>query len=381
MADEKLQKLRHSLREKLEALSHQVVNEQGKVDAQALEEAERLSRLIKEYGSALPPPRSDTRRRVVVGFLGAALLVGLMATVSCQETEVELSIVASKVTLSAAEPQRVLGALPVSELTVVGTRRIRFSQELAPAGEFVNAPEGEVLELSARLAGSGPSTGKLTLAETAIPAGARISYQQGESVGAYRMDIAGGSTGLRADLLGAVELDIPNEGTRDVVTKSSQSVHMEGGSEIALSLTMEGAARCIVCSPISVSELQFEALDEYHDNAFTMVETRSSVRSGVVVFYGLNGKKHELNRHEMLKFDVSNGHVRSIETTNDGNLQVRFHGVVKGLEVGSEQNPNSLMPSMLEWLKERNSVALAWASVLYLFGLLLSLMKFYGGEK
>jgi hypothetical protein len=46
---------------------------------------------------------------------------------------------------------------------------------------------------------------------------------------------------------------------------------------------------------------------------------------------------------------------------------------------GSADNPQNLMPTWLEWLKAQHGLSLLWGSTFYLFGLALTVSRWFKG--
>jgi hypothetical protein len=68
------------------------------------------------------------------------------------------------------------------------------------------------------------------------------------------------------------------------------------------------------------------------------------------------------------------GEIRIAELRTDA-VALQFHGWVTGITTGSPENPSSLMPTWLEWLRERKALYLFWGTALYLFGLAAGVMR------
>ncbi len=54
-----------------------------------------------------------------------------------------------------------------------------------------------------------------------------------------------------------------------------------------------------------------------------------------------------------------------------------FHGRVKGMKIGSDANPRSLMPTLLDWLRAQHGLSLLWGTTVYLFGIGLAVVRWF----
>jgi hypothetical protein len=79
----------------------------------------------------------------------------------------------------------------------------------------------------------------------------------------------------------------------------------------------------------------------------------------------------------MIHFEQVRGEIRTLRL-QDNNIDLKFHGRVRGLGAGPEENPRSLMPTWLEWLRARHSLSLFWGAAIYLFGLIAGVLRWWG---
>ena len=94
-------------------------------------------------------------------------------------------------------------------------------------------------------------------------------------------------------------------------------------------------------------------------------------------FEELAGRELHLRSGEGLRFGSSHGEVRTLEL-RDGHIALTFHGYVRGMTTGGAENRRSLMPTYLEWLSAQHGLSLLWGTTLYLFGLVIGLLRNWG---
>jgi hypothetical protein len=102
--------------------------------------------------------------------------------------------------------------------------------------------------------------------------------------------------------------------------------------------------------------------------------TRSTILSGSITFDEINGAQRKLRAGESVTFTRIDGELHTLTLDGDG-ISMLFVGKVAGLETGPAAHRVSLMPTLLEWLQARHGLALLWGSSIYVFGIVMSLMR------
>ena len=127
---------------------------------------------------------------------------------------------------------------------------------------------------------------------------------------------------------------------------------------------------------IIIDSLALFRLDQYLDLQQTIVRRISTVISGTLYFQSLGGKERPVRASEMISFKKVKGEIRTLELKGD-QIALSFHGRVSGMTTGGEENSISLMPTYLEWLKARHGLSLLWGTTLYVFGLILGVLRWW----
>jgi hypothetical protein len=127
---------------------------------------------------------------------------------------------------------------------------------------------------------------------------------------------------------------------------------------------------------LSADSLSFFRIDEQVDGDRTVVRRVSTLLGGALYFESLGGQERRLRRGEDLDFEWTQGEIRTLELRNDS-IHVTFHGTVKGMTLGTEEYRYSIMPTFLEWLQARHGLALLWATTIYFFGLIYTVIRWW----
>jgi hypothetical protein len=78
----------------------------------------------------------------------------------------------------------------------------------------------------------------------------------------------------------------------------------------------------------------------------------------------------------MIQFEKSTGELRTVQWLND-RIAIKFHGSVVAMRTGAGKSQWSLMPTCLEWLQARYALALLWGTTLYVFSLILGVLRWW----
>jgi hypothetical protein len=103
----------------------------------------------------------------------------------------------------------------------------------------------------------------------------------------------------------------------------------------------------------------------------------SALMSGTLGFEEFENKKQILYTGQRLWFDRFDGHVDAIRVEPDAISGV-IYGSASSLGSGLEENRTDLMPSRLEWLAGRHELILLWGSALYVFALIIAIVRWLG---
>jgi hypothetical protein len=146
---------------------------------------------------------------------------------------------------------------------------------------------------------------------------------------------------------------------------------------VDLDLTFRDVSASGVIPQIPIQKLTFARVADHSDD---VVVTRrlSTIESGTLYFESLNGEQRKLRAGEALRFREARGEIRALRLGSD-HLTLNFQGRVRGMVTGSADNPQNLMPTWLEWLKAQHGLSLLWGSTFYLFGLALTVSRWFRG--
>jgi hypothetical protein len=150
-----------------------------------------------------------------------------------------------------------------------------------------------------------------------------------------------------------------------------------GADEVDIDIELPDGFEGGFAPSLSIRDLNLFRIDEYTTSHQTLVRRLSTVMSGTLYFESLNGREHRLRPAEMLHFEDAYGEIRTLRS-HDDHFTLKFHGYVRGMRSGSSESGRSLMPTYLEWLKARHGLSLFWGTTLYLFGMIVGVLRWWG---
>jgi hypothetical protein len=369
--------LRVLLRREIKEASEAAVAADGRVSAEQLVQLEHLSRLVEFAGATRPPP--PARRWVLVTVLFATLVVvSVLLFARVVETEIELDLVLDEVGFVLTDHQVLTDVISLSVVGVSGLQAIELpgvsgERELPTGDEFGAASSFRVAAGS-----NGARTGEVSLAPLALPAQSRVSVQHTGVAYGYRLSLEAPDLALQIGVRGPVQIGGAGSPPtlRDYATPRSVLLRSPAGP-VDVDLRLKEVPRQIFHPQLESSGLSFSRIHEFPDAETTLVRHVSTIRSGILYLEELGGRAVPLRPGEALHFDDVRGQIRTLELRED-DIVLKFRGQVRGMHTGWGNARRSLMPTYLEWLRERHGLALLWGSTLYLFGIVVGLMRWWG---
>jgi hypothetical protein len=364
--------LRDLLRKKLDEASEAAVK--GDAPQATIDELERLARLIEIRERTTPAPPSP-RWRVAAVVAATVLLVSLLLFFRVSETEVELDVTVSEVGFVLSRPQAVTDITNMKSVRVSGSRNLELPEparsELSKTGGSDPGPYVQVAT-STRT----DRVGTVTMAPLALPAGAEITVYSTTSPRNRRIELEDASAPVRITVHGPVRLDLATE-ARDVDFTTPKSIVLdtdENGAVIEWVAAEDSSSA--IAPQIEVERLTLSQVDRFQTSSGTTTETISTVLSGTMYLESLNGAPYKLRSRELVQFADIRGVIRTL-TIKDDQVTVNFRGRTRGIKSGWGNSPSDLMPSYLAWLQAQHGLSLLWATTIYVFGIVATMLRWW----
>lgn len=371
MKDERRQRLDELVERQTRELLDEALLTGGTVPRPRLEVLVDLRALAEMLPRQAPPARRWIP--AVVMLLTLLLMSGLLF-IRVPSTEIELEMQATGVTFRVPTQQPLTEGTPLALLGADGLRRIRVAGDRRHGEQVLvmeQADEGFV-RLSSRK--DGARDGTITLAGVTLPAKTIGSLRYTGVPNRFRLNLAAADLEVRADVQGPVTAAVAGGDVKEMDFEVPEAVDLRGGSETSLDLKFRDIEDSGFSAQLQVDDLSFMRIDERRDIEHSAVRELSTVVSGMLYMESLNGEKRELRAAELLQFKGVDGDVLAMRVTPD-RVGLRFRGQVSDIVVGTPQSRRSLMPTLLEWARAQHGVSLLWGGSLYMFGIVVSLLR------
>lgn len=358
-------RLRALLAERSNAIAERALNGEELAPA----EVERLQLLAKlaELANAQRPPR---RARAPAVALAATLAIAsLLLFARVGETEVEIETTVDELSFTLAAPQALTETMVLSALAAAPLRELRW-----PRGVASGAAE-PVQALRVATAPSAAGGGSVTLPSQVLPAATRVRLASRPGL---RLSLQPAPQ-LTVNLMGSLVLHTGAAAPLALALNAPAGLQLSAaGAELELELEPAAAAPAAapLALPLQVTRLAFERVDVAQQGPQSVVRRLSTIVAGELRLVALNNSTRKLRRGEMLRFEAASGTLQTLRHA-DGQLTVGFSGRVRGMSGGSADNPRPLMPTWLEWLRDRHGLSLLWGSGLYLAGLAMAAWRWW----
>jgi hypothetical protein len=372
--------LRDLLNQRAKALCDDVVQAKGQISEERLERLERLARLVEISAVATPPPPRVRWR--IVALLGVTLvIISILLFARVSKTEIELDLSLSEVSFGLPQQQVLTDVMKLSDLGVSGLQEIQLPRSETQDARAFRASDGPGFAIRLSTGSEGKQKGTVTLAALPLPAGAHVWLRPTEIPQQFRLSIKGAELILRADVDGPVGIGLPDTPPQRLKFSSPKSILMRSGSnDIDLDIKLSAASKSIFSPQLFVTDLSFFRVDQLLEPERTIVRRVSTILSGALYFEELSSKERRLRSGEAIRFESSKGEIRTLQL-HDDHMTIAFHGQVSDMTTGAGTSRSSLMPTYLEWLRARHSLSLLWGTTLYVFGLIVGVLRWWSNPK
>jgi hypothetical protein len=378
-SDSGSESLRQLLRDRTSAAVEKAVRSGGEIAEDEVAALGRLARLVEHRKAAEPAP---PRRPWLLVVLCASTLVIASALLFARvpETEVELEIGATEVSFSLPSQQVLFENMSLSSIGASGLGRVTLPEAANGEPGETDAP-GPDDDAAVRLEAVTDGARKGTIGISAIVpgAGTDVWLRRADQPGQYRLSLRNAKGPIQVDVQGPLRIAATGTPARTVDLLSPRAVVLEPGPPVVdLDLTFVDLAAVAMTSQVPIERLALRRVDEFGDRGLSIVRTVSTIVSGMLFFESLNSLQRPLRSGEALRFERSSGEMRTVRLGPD-HLTLNFHGRVAGMKTGSDENPRSLMPTWLDWLRARHGLSLLWGTSVYLIGIGFAVVKWFRG--
>ncbi len=372
--------LRKVLHEEVKKLSDQVIQKENTISDEQVENLKRLSLITDIYDRSRP--KTKRKRWPMLVLLAATfLVVGLLLSFRVSNTEIELAITLTELRFELFKPTILTDAMVVSALGISELKEIRFPRARGRSAQTVQASEGRGTALRLAVIDGEQSQSTVTLTALLLPTGTLVRVVRTEIPNQYRLFLEmpeNSEITLQVSVKGTIQIALPGAPTEQYAYPFPQSVQMQAATNrITFDITLPDDGQASFSPHLPVKNIAFVKIDQFLGAAEPYIRKISTVLSGILYLAERNDLEYKLRTREGLQFEESEGILRLFTLRND-QLSLQFHGNVRGMTTGWDENRKDLMPNYLERLSAQHSLALLWSTTIYLFLLFLSVWKWWG---
>jgi hypothetical protein len=326
--------------------------------------------------SAPPAPATATANRWLPAlvFFTTLVVASVLLFVRVSTTSIELTGTFSGLGFVAAQQQPLGRPMRVTAFGVAGAKSVEFPEEVASVGEATTARVAVDEMADAKQAGT------IVVDRIVVPAGTQVWLARTDVPRQYRLSLrapANATIDVHADVAGAVAF-APSAAPRGAtVLRAPRAVDVTSSDgALDLDLTLAPGAAPPRWEQLAVRDLRLHRVEDVPDAARPFARPLSTIQSGSLYFEALGGVERKLRTGELLRFGEASGTLLTLDLRDDG-IAAIFQGGVREMRSGSGDEPRSLMPTLLEWLRKRQALSLLWGTALYLSGIGLTLRRWW----
>jgi hypothetical protein len=246
--------------------------------------------------------------------------------------------------------------------------------------EVSATPGATALRLDVDEAVGGPQAGSIVVDRIMIPAGTQVRLTHSGAPGQYRLSLRGptpGAIAVHVDVAGGLRFAPSTVARPTTVLRAPRAVDVTSSSgALDLDFTLVGGEPAPRWEQVDVRDLQLHRVEDLQDAARPLARPVSTVQSGSVYFEALGGAERKLRAGELLRFGAVTGTILTLDLSTFS-IAATFQGDVRDMRSGSGDEPRSLMPTLLDWLRKRQALSLLWGTALYLSGIGLTLRRWW----
>jgi len=370
------QQLQNLLQQQAAKLSEETIESSGHVEDNKLAELKRLEQLVQiNKTTEVAPARA---RWPIITLLAVTLIiVSLLLFAHVSSTEIELDLLVSEVSFRIPEQQALTNDINASSLGVSGIHEIQMPRSQTKEEQAFQSQDETGLAVKLTPRAGDEQKGSVTLSALIIPAASRIDLSPADNPQQFRLSVKGKGMELSVGVNGMLEIAQAGMPSEQVIYISPKSfIFKSTAGEITLDMGLRTDTKKIFSIQIPVDSLSLFNVDEHTGSDNKIVRHLSTILSGTLYFESLGGKEKKLRFGQEIRFESSKGIIRTLDLKDD-HIAFAFHGSVEGMTTGGDNNPVSLMPTYYEWLSSRHGLSLLWGTTLYLFGIILGVLRWW----
>ncbi|MFL5619069.1 MAG: hypothetical protein ACJ79A_11850 [Gemmatimonadaceae bacterium] len=307
-------------------------------------------------------------------FFATLVVASVLLFVRVSSTPIELTGAFTGLGFVSARQQPLGRPIRVAALSVAGAKGIQLPEEVPPAGDAT------ALRVAVDETADAKQAGGIVVDRIIVSEGTQVWLTRTDVPRQYRLSLraaAPATIEVHADVMGAVTFAPSTAARTTTVLRAPRAVDLaSSGGALDLDLTLAAGAPTPRWEQLDVRDLRLHRVEDLQDVARPLARPVSTIQEGSLYFEALGGTEQKLRPGELLRFGAASGTFLTLDLREDG-IAATFQGDVREMRSGSGDEPRSLMPTLLEWLRKRQGPSLLWGTALYLSGIALTLRRWW----
>jgi hypothetical protein len=304
----------------------------------------------------------------------AVLLTGTLLLLHRSSAEILVDAKASGVTFTVADSFAPLrGIAGVASVELAGLAKVQ--QEGAPE---IAAGSDEDLQLRFETETASKKPGSIGFDSLLIPAGTQVELTQagaGKTIGLRLQYPPGVSPALDLDVSGDLVIHIKGQPQRKANFPAPARITAVPAGDAQLVVAFK-PQEITFPAPIPVQSISWSRDARSSSGHPGAARGQSSLLSGKLSLEEFKDKSVTLRNGEPLHLGGASGRIRQLHS--DGQVfSCQFDGAAQELSIGEGNRRQNLMPTWLEWMRQRDALVQFWALAAYLAGLGLAVGRWW----
>ncbi len=307
-------------------------------------------------------------------FFATLVVASVLLFVRVSATPIELTGTFSGLAFVSAREQPLGHPIRLAALGTASVKRVQLPEEVPPAADAT------ALRVAIEETTDAKQGGSIVMDRIVVAEGTRVWLTRTDVPRQYRLSLRAATPAtieVHADVMGAVSFAPSTAARTTTVLRAPRAVDVESSAgALDLDLTLAPGAPAPRWEQLVVRELRLHRVEDLQDATHPLARPVSTIQSGSLYFEALGGSERKLRPGELLRFGAATGTFLTLDLREDG-IGATFQGDVREMRTGSGAEPQSLMPTLLEWLRKRQGLSLLWGTALYLSGIALTLRRWW----
>ena len=330
--------------------------------------------LLVELNSNRNLYKQPIERWVGVVFLSISIIIAsLLIAKHVNKTEIEMDLRLSGIGFTAKSDQVLTEAFNVEKITISGLKQITLPAIAERSPETMPTHQIEIRSLA-----ENSKKGVLSIGTILLPAGIKTKMKMSKRPNRCSFRFQHAPINLIISARGSIEYRLDGKKRQETYKSPKRLKITPESNDITLDIAFPDS-QIPKLYPIEVNGLFFSSIEQYppaDEEKDMMIWKQWTIQDGSIYFLDLAGKRMSLRRSEQIRIDETEGKIESL-AIGSKEISFSFKGDVSGLKTGSEQNPQNLMPTLLEHLKSNYFLALLWGATGGIFGFFLCIFRWF----